>query len=291
MTRWTTADIPSQQGRTVIVTGANGGLGKEMTRALAHAGARVILACRDLDKGRAVSEAIDGDTEVRRLDLADLSSVRAFADGVDEEVAVLINNAGIMAVPKRTTVDGFESQIGTNHLGPFALTGMLLDRVRDRVVTVSSTAHQFGKIRSDMNWEQSRYERWLAYGQSKLANLLFAYELHRRLRAAGSETSSTVAHPGYADTGLQGRTESFQDHIMTIGNWILAQSAAMGALPILYAATAPDVASGSYVGPGGPAQVRGYPKIVKSNARSRDTAAADELWNTSERLTGVTYQF
>lgn len=166
MARWTAADISDQHGRTVIVTGASSGLGAEATRVLAKAGAKVIMACRNPDKAQAVADAIDGNTEVRRLDLADLSSVRAFADGLDGDVDVLINNAGVMAAPKGTTADGFERHIGTNHLGPFALTGLLIDRVRDRVVTVSSGLHRLGRIRDDLNWERRRYQRWLAYGQS-----------------------------------------------------------------------------------------------------------------------------
>lgn len=286
MTRWTAADVPDQHGRTVIVTGANSGLGAEATRVLAKAGAKVIMACRNPDKAQAVADAIDGNTEVRRLDLADLSSVRAFADGVDGDVDVLINNAGVMAVPKGTTADGFERHIGTNHLGPFALTGLLINRVRDRVVTVSSGLHILGRIRDDLNWERRRYQRWLAYAQSKLANLLFAYELQRRLSAAGRRTISVAAHPGLAATEGQRRDTSLQGKLLAGGP---AQSPEMGALPMVYAATAPGVGGGACVGPDGFMQRSGYPTLVRSSRTSRDTRLAAQLWERSELLTGVRY--
>jgi NAD(P)-dependent dehydrogenase (short-subunit alcohol dehydrogenase family) len=284
MTRWTAADIADQQGRTVVVTGANSGIGAEATRALAAAGAKVIMACRNLDKAQAVADAISGDIEVRRLDLADLSSVRAFADGLDADVDVLINNAGVMAVPKGTTVDGFERHIGINHLGPFALTGLLIDRVHDRVVTVSSGLHRLGRIRDDLSLERRGYQRWLAYAQSKLANLLFAYELQRRLSAAGRRTISVAAHPGVAGTEGMRRDTSLQGKFLAGGP---AQSPEMGALPVLYAATAPDVAGGACVGPDGFMQRSGYPTVVRSSRRSRDTTLAVQLWERSERLTGI----
>ncbi|RZS40727.1 NAD(P)-dependent dehydrogenase (short-subunit alcohol dehydrogenase family) [Herbihabitans rhizosphaerae] len=280
MAEWTAEDIPDQRGRTVVVTGANSGLGAQASRMLAAAGATVIMACRDPEKARDVA-----DGEVRRLDLADLSSVRAFADGLDE-VDVLINNAGVMAVPKATTADGFERHIGVNHLGPFTLTGLLIDRVRDRVVTVSSGLHVLGRIHDDLNWERRRYQRWLAYAQSKLANLLFAYELQRRLSSAGRSTISVAAHPGVSATEGQRRDTSLQGKILAGGR---AQAPEMGALPIVYAATAPGVDGGSYIGPDGFAQRNGYPTVVRSSRRSRDTALAAELWARSERLTGLTY--
>jgi NAD(P)-dependent dehydrogenase (short-subunit alcohol dehydrogenase family) len=290
MANWTAADIPDQTDRTIIVTGANSGLGEVTAKHLAAHGARVVLACRDTEKGAAAAERMSGDVEVRALDLADLASVRAFAQSVTE-VDVLINNAGVMAVPLRRTADDFEMQIGTNHLGHFALTGLLLDRIRDRVVTVSSGLHQLGKISiDDLNWRRRCYQRWLAYGQSKLANLLFTYELDRRLRAADSPIRSTAAHPGYATTNLQSHTESFQDTLMSLGNRLFAQSAEMGALPTLYAATT-DVPSGGYAGPGGFMEQRGHPKLVHSNRASRDTKVAAKLWDLSEQLTGVTYKF
>ena len=290
MAKWTARDIADQTGRTVVVTGANSGLGAEAAKALGAAGATVILACRNVDKAAPVAAAIGANAEVRRLDLADLSSVRDFAAGVDT-VDVLINNAGVMGVPQSTTADGFEMQFGTNHLGHFALTGLLLDRVTDRVVTMSSLMHRIGSINvDDPNWQHRRYGRWPAYGQSKLANLMFAYELDRRLAAAGSTVKSLAAHPGYASTGLQGHTQSVWDRLMGVGN-LFAQSAEMGALPELYAATAPSAVSGSYLGPDGPFEQRGYPKVVGSSGKSRDRAVAASLWGLSERITGVTYRF
>lgn len=286
MTRWTAADVPDQHGRTVIVTGANSGLGAEVTRVLAKGSAKVIMACRDLSKAQAVADAIDGDTEVRRLDLADLSSVRSFADGLDGDVDVLINNAGVMAAPKGTTADGFERHIGTNHLGPFALTGLLINRVRDRVVTVSSGLHMLGRIREDLNWERRRYQRWLAYAQSKLANLLFAHELQRRLSEAGGRTISVAAHPGVAATEGMRRDTSLQGKLLAGGP---AQTPEMGALPMLYAATEPGVAGGACIGPDGFMQRSGYPTLVRSSRTSRDTTLADQLWQRSELLTGVHY--
>jgi NAD(P)-dependent dehydrogenase (short-subunit alcohol dehydrogenase family) len=243
---WTTADIPDQSGRTVVVTGANSGLGLATATALAASGARVICACRDVAKGEAALSGTPGTWEVRPLDLADLSSVALFAKELTEPVDVLVNNAGVMAVPKRMTADGFEMQLGTNHLGHFALTGHLLPRITGRVVTLSSLMHKIGRIRlDDLNW-RSGYQRWLAYGQSKLANLMFSYELQRRLDSAGSPVRSLAAHPGYASTNLQYHTESFQDRFMGIGNRVFAQSAQDGALPSLCAATRPDLRVGRW---------------------------------------------
>ena len=287
--KWTATDIPDQTGRTVVVTGANSGLGQVTATQLARAGATVVLACRDTAKGERAAARMPGDVSVRALDLSDLASVRAFADGIDA-LDVLVNNAGVMATPKRTTKDGFELQIGTNHLGHFALTGLLIDRIRDRVVTVSSFMHLFGKIDlDDLNWERRRYDRWRAYGQSKLANLLFTYELQRRLARSGSDVLALAAHPGYASTNLQSHTESLQDRFMSFGNRLMAQSAEMGALPSLYAATAPGVHAGSYFGPDGFMEQRGHPKVVSSNAASRDQAMAGALWSMSEQLTGIHY--
>jgi NAD(P)-dependent dehydrogenase (short-subunit alcohol dehydrogenase family) len=224
---------------------------------------------------------------VRRLDLADLSSVRAFAADL-AAVDVLINNAGVMAVPLRRTADNFEMQFGTNHLGHFALTGLLLPKLTDRVVALSSGAHRIGRIRlDDLNWQRGHYRRWLAYGQSKLANLMFAYELARRLERAGSPLRAVAAHPGYAATELQSHTESVQDKVMALGNRLVAQSAAMGALPTLYAATMPDVESGAFYGPDGPFEQRGHPKRVGSTKASRDERVAAQLWERSQELTGV----
>ena len=217
-TGWTAADLPSQKGRIFIVTGANSGIGLPTARALAEAGAHVVLAVRDVAKGETAAASIAGDTEVRRLDLADLASIRAFADAWQGDVDVLINNAGVMRTPERRTADGFELQIGTNHLGHFALTNLLLRHVTDRVVTVSSGAHRGGSISlDDLNWQRRRYQRWAAYQQSKLANLLFTLELQRRLTAAGSPIRALAAHPGYAATNLQFRSErGIEDRVMGI---------------------------------------------------------------------------
>jgi len=289
MTKWTAADIPDLSGRTYIVTGANSGLGASTARELAAHGGTVIMACRNVGKAERVAAAIPGDTEVRPLDLSDLASVRAFADAI-EGADVLVNNAGVMALPLGRTKDGFETQFGTNHLGHFALTGLLLPKLRDRVVTVSSEAHRIGRINlADPNWEHRRYSRWRAYGQAKLANLMFAYELQRRLTAAGSSVISVAAHPGYANTDLQSHTQSIQDHVMAIGNRYFAQSADMGALPSLYAATAADVVGGAFYGPDGFAEQRGYPHRVSSTRASRDEVVARALWQRSQDLTGVSF--
>jgi NAD(P)-dependent dehydrogenase (short-subunit alcohol dehydrogenase family) len=300
---WDTERIPDQTGRAAVVTGANSGLGLVTARELARAGARVVLACRNLDRGhRAVDEirtAVPGaQLQLEQLDLASLDSVRQFAerfkathDGLD----LLINNAGVMAPPRRKTVDGFESQFGTNHLGHFALTAQLLDALegRDdaRVVTLSSTAHKMGRISFDNLNGDRRYFRWNAYGQSKLANLLFALELDRRLRAAGSTVKSLAAHPGYAATNLQSAGPPLFDRVvMVASNALIAQSDVMGALPTLYAATEPGLEGGTYVGPGGFAEQRGNPKVVKPNRAARDEETARRLWSVSEQMTGVSFQ-
>ncbi|MFC9968790.1 oxidoreductase [Nocardia ignorata] len=286
MSKWTTADLSDQTGRTVIVTGANSGLGAATARALSAKGARVILACRDTAKAEQVASEFPGETQVRELDLADLNSVRAFAESI-ERVDVLINNAGVMALPLRRTADGFEMQFGTNHLGHFALTNLLLDRIADRVVTVSSNAHRIGRIDlTDPNWEQRRYDRWRAYGQSKLANLLFATELQRRLAGEGSSVLSVAAHPGYAATELMSHTESVQEVFMWLGNRMFAQSPAQGALPTLFAATA-DVEPGGFYGPDGLFGLWGYPAPCAMAAPAHDRAVAAELWELSEKLCGL----
>jgi NAD(P)-dependent dehydrogenase (short-subunit alcohol dehydrogenase family) len=287
---WTAADLPNLGGRTVVVTGANSGIGRVAARELAGHGARVVLAVRDTAKGEAAAVSISGDTEVRELDLADLASVRRFADAWDGALDVLVNNAGVMATPERRTADGFELQFGTNHLGHFALTNLLLPQIRDRVVTVSSPAHRTGKIDlDDLNWERRSYSRWRAYGQSKLANLLFTLELQRRLTAAGSDVHAFAAHPGYASTNLQSRTEDkLQNLVMAIGNRVIAQSEEMGALPILYAATQ-DLPGASYVGPDGIGEQRGHPTLVGRTTRASDGEMARKLWERSEELTGVRF--
>ena len=288
--KWTAADLPALDGRSAVVTGANSGLGLVTARELARAGARVVLAVRDTTRGERAASTIAGDTEVRELDLADLASVRAFAHGWDGELDLLINNAGVMAVPERRTKDGFELQIGTNHLGHFALTNLLLGRISGRVVTVSSTAHRAGRIRlDDLNWERDPYERWPAYCQSKLANLLFTMELQRRLEQAGSAVVAHAAHPGYASTNLQGHTGNAVQHVfMSVTNRLLAQSDRMGALPTLYAATQ-DLPPDSYVGPRGLTEQRGYPGAAGRTPASRDPEVARRLWELSEELTGVPF--
>jgi NAD(P)-dependent dehydrogenase (short-subunit alcohol dehydrogenase family) len=288
--KWTSAALPSLSGRTFVVTGANSGIGLVAARRLAGAGARVVLAVRDRAKGEQAAGTIEGEREVRELDLASLASVRAFADAWEGDIDVLVNNAGVMATPERRTQDGFELQIGTNHVGPFALTNLLLPRITDRVVTVSSGAHRMGKLRlDDLNWEKGDYQRWGAYGQSKLANLLFTLELQRRLDEAGSHVRALAAHPGYAATNLQSRTENpLQNALMAVANRVVAQSDEMGALPTLFAATQ-DLPGGSYVGPDGFQEQRGHPTLVGRSAAASDPEAAKRLWTLSEELTGVSF--
>ena len=288
-TGWTASDLPSQKGRIFIVTGANSGIGLPTARALAEAGAHVVLAVRDVTKGETAAASIPGDTEVGRLDLADLASVRAFADTWQGEVDVLINNAGVMRTPERRTADGFELQIGTNHLGHFALTNLLLRHVTDRVVTVSSGAHRGGSISlDDLNWQRRRYQRWAAYQQSKLANLLFTLELERRLAAAGSPIHALAAHPGYAATNLQFRSErGIEDRVMGWANRLFAQTDEAGARPTLFAASQ-DLPGASYVGPDG-LRERGSPTLVGRTAAASDVEMAKRLWTLSEELTGVEF--
>ncbi|MGY1653225.1 oxidoreductase [Geodermatophilus sp. SYSU D01119] len=282
--------VPSQAGRTAVVTGATSGLGLATARALAAAGARVVLAVRDPARGRAAAAGLTGEVEVRRLDLADLASVRAFADDWSGPLDVLVNNAGIMMVPQGRTADGFELQFGTNHLGHFALTNLLLPSLTDRVVTVSSTAHRVGSIDlTDLNWERRRYSPERAYGQSKLANLLFTLELQRRLTAAGSPVRAMAAHPGWAATDLQGRTENRVKHAaFALGNRLVAQSGERGALPTLLMATA-DLPGGSYAGPEGAFEVRGEPTLVGRTRAASDPELARALWAASAELTGVDF--
>jgi NAD(P)-dependent dehydrogenase (short-subunit alcohol dehydrogenase family) len=287
---WDVADLPDQRGRTVVVTGASSGLGRATAAAFARTGAHVVLAVRDPERGERAAAGMTGSTEVRRLDLADLASVRAFADAWEGSLDVLVNNAGVMAVPRGRTVDGFETQLGTNHLGHFALTNLLLRSIADRVVTVSSAAHRHGRIDlDDLNWDRRRYRRWAAYGQSKLANLLFTLELDRRLVEAGSPVRALAAHPGYAATNLQLRTGSLlQTSLMAVTNRLFAQSDAMGALPTLYAATQ-DLPGGSYVGPDGTGERRGHPTLVGRTAAASDAELAKRLWDRSAELTGVSF--
>jgi NAD(P)-dependent dehydrogenase (short-subunit alcohol dehydrogenase family) len=284
------SDIPDQTGRIAVVTGANSGIGRAAAAALAAKGARVVLAVRNLEKGRAAAAAMTGATEVRELDLASLESIRAFAAAWDGEIDLLINNAGIMIPPLTRTADGFELQFGTNHLGHFALTNLLLEHVTGRVVTVSSGAHLWGHIDfDDLNWERRSYKRWAAYGQSKLANLLFSAELQRRLSAAGSTVLSNAAHPGYASTNLQSHSEhGLIERFMAVGNRLIAQDENGGAEPTLYAALA-EIPGNSYAGPGGFGGQRGAPKLVGRSSRAIDPAVARRLWDVSEQLTGVSY--
>ena len=288
--KWSPEELPSLDGRTAIVTGSNSGIGLAAARELARSGARVVMAVRNTEKGEAAASGLEGTVEVRELDLADLSSVREFASGFDGDVDLLINNAGVMAVPESRTADGFEMQIGTNHLGHFALTNLLLPQIRDRVVTIASGAHRMGKINlDDLNWENRRYDRWRAYGQSKLANLVFTLELQRRLGEAGSDVIAVAAHPGWSATNLQSHTGSrLQNGLMWVGNKVWAQSDEQGAWPTLYAATQ-DVAGGAYVGPDGFQEMRGHPKPVTRSAAASDEETARKLWELSERLTGVTF--
>jgi NAD(P)-dependent dehydrogenase (short-subunit alcohol dehydrogenase family) len=298
---WTASDIPDQAGRTVVVTGANSGLGLIDSRELARAGARVVMACRNVAKGEEAAQGIrsaqaDANVDVVQLDLADLASIREFASQMPDRVDVLINNAGVMAPPRRLTRDGFESQFGTNHLGHFALTGLLLQKLlaapEPRVVTESSPAHRIGRMSFDDLQGERRYVRWLAYGQSKLANLMFAFELQRRATAAGTALKSMAAHPGYSATNLQfAGPPAYERAVMGVTNRLLAQSAEMGALPTLYAATVPDLPGGSFVGPDGFLEQRGYPHVVSAAGKAYDEPAWRRLWEVSEELTGVTYDF
>ena len=316
---WDESDVPDQTGKLAIVTGANSGIGFETTRVLADRGATVVMACRNLERGAGAAERIRrtdpaGSVAVEALDLANLESVRDFADRFDthgtddsqsgdadgntpitEDIDVLVNNAGVMAIPRRETDDGFEVQLGVNHLGHFALTGLLVDRLADdaRVVSVSSAVHQRGEIDFDDLQSTESYNRWDAYAQSKLANLLFAYELDRRLEEAALDATSVGVHPGYASTNLQLEGPKMDGSrvrltMMRLANAVFGQSARKGALPTLYAATTPDIDGGAYVGPDGLLTMRGHPSIQQSSEKSYDRDLARRLWDRSESLTGVT---
>ncbi|WP_254767069.1 oxidoreductase [Salinilacihabitans rarus] len=304
---WTAADVPDQSGRTIVITGANSGIGLEATRELARNGATVIMACRSVDRGEAAARDVredvpDADLRVEACDLASLDSIRAFADRLgDEPIDGLVNNAGVMAIPRSETDDGFEMQFGVNHLGHFALTGLVLENLlgddgdrESRIVTVSSRMHERGEIDFDDLHGERSYDGWNAYAQSKLANVLFAYELERRLRAADVNALSVAVHPGYASTNLQfrgpeQRGQRVRKAIMTVMNAVLAQSTEQGALPTLYAASAPDVEGGAYYGPGGVLNMRGAPERQLSSDRSHDRESARRLWRVSRDLTGVEY--
>ena len=304
MAPWTEADIPDQTGRVAVITGANSGLGLATATALAGRGARVLLACRSPERGEralALVRATGGAAELVRLDLADLASVRTAAteirDRTGDRLDLLINNAGVMATPLRRTADGFELQFGTNHLGHAALTWQLMPALRAagaaRVVTVASLAHQYGRIDlADPNYQRRRYFSWTAYGQSKLANLLFSAELARRAAAAGSDLVSVAAHPGLASTELAtSMARSRRNPIMSAGsafyNRVIAQSAARGALPQLHAATAPGVRGGEYYGPDGFREMRGHPARAGRTRAARDERTAAALWDRTAELTGV----
>lgn len=308
MSHWTTADMPDLKNKLAVVTGANSGLGFHTALELARNGAQVVLACRGREKAEsamnAIKAAVPGaQLEFMALDLADLDSIAAFAKTFKarhQKLDILHNNAGVMALPLVRTKQGFEMQIGTNHLGHFALTGLLLDVLlaasAGRVISTSSLAHNWTRSMDfgDLNWERKRYKKWDAYAKSKLANLLFAYELQRRLSKAGARAISVAAHPGYAATNLQATGPTMEKSalgqmFMRIGNALLAQSAEMGALPQLYAASMPDVRGGDYYGPDRMGGNRGYPKKVGSNQASRDEDSARRLWELSEKLTGVRY--
>ncbi len=308
MSGWTVADIPDLSGWTVLVTGVTGGLGANTARELATHGAHVVLGARSFDGARGVGTNItesarDASWEVLELDLADLRSVRdasrSFGDR-HSALDLLVNNAGVMATPERRTADGFELQLGTNHLGPFALTGLLTPQLlaapNARVVTVSSIMHKYARRVPTLDpREPRRYRKWQAYSESKLANLLFAFELDRRAAAAGAPITSVAAHPGVASTHLQrsgpelaGRT--FGSLIVRLGTMLFAQSADAGAWPLLYAATTPGLAGGSYVGPE-VLELRGSPRIVTASRAAYDLGAGRRLWNLSEQATGVVYPF
>ncbi len=302
---YSASDVPDLSGRTFVVTGANSGIGLEAALVLAGRSADVVLACRSAEKAKSAVDRIraahpSARVEVRSLDLASLASIRAFAEGLVAErptIDVLINNAGIMAIPRTLTADGFEMQLGTNHLGHFALTGLLLPALaraqRGRVVSVASVAHRMGKIRFDDLMGERRYEKWDAYGQSKLANLLFTFELGRRLAKHHPTMTSVACHPGYSATNLQSvgpsMERSWTGGIFTTGNMIVAQSAAMGALPTLRAACDPEAASGDYYGPRGLLELWGHPVKVKTARAARDETVARRLWERSAELTEVDY--
>lgn len=299
---WTQDHIPDQRGKLAVITGANTGLGLETAKALASHGAAVVLAVRDIDKGKAAMAAITADhpgTEItlQALDLSSLNSVRSAAECLrssHDRIDLLVNNAGVMYTPRRSTADGFELQFGTNHLGHFAFTGLLLDRMLavegSRVITVSSIGH---RILSTIDFDdlhcQNGYNRVAAYGRSKLSNLLFTYELQRRLSIAGSATSAYAAHPGASSTELIRNLPAILRSVAEVVLLPLVQSAAMGALPTLRAATHPTAVGGQYYGPGGVGEFGGYPVLVESSRRSHDSTLQQQLWTASQDLTGVTY--
>jgi len=304
--KWTASDIPDLTGKIALVTGANSGLGYYTCLELARKGAHVVLAARNKEKGNAALERIRAeipaaDLQFMKLDLANIEIVKYFADAFIEEyekLDIMINNAGVMAIPLRRTVQGFEMQFGTNHLGHFALTALMSDFIEktpgSRIVNVSSLMHKFGKINfDDLNWEKS-YSKWTAYSQSKLANLLFTLELDRRLKSVGKQTKAMASHPGYASTNLQTRGGEMEGSkanvaVNNLMNKIIAQPAWKGALPSLYAATSPKAESGKFYGPSGLGAVRGYPVEEKVNPKFTDPETSKKLWEASEKLTGIKF--
>ena len=306
--KWTVAQMPSQAGKTVLVTGANSGIGYQAALELARHGAHVLLGCRSEKKGQAALERLKGEVsgasvELAVLDMASLASIRSFASGYTSRggtLDILVNNAGVMALPTRElTPDGFERQLGTNHLGHFALTGLLfsslLKSVAPRVVTVASLAHRSGTIQFDNLQSERSYKPWDAYNNSKLANILFAKELDRRMRAAGQPLLSVAVHPGVSKTSIidngpgAGGGSDLKSRIATLLAPILMQNDAMGALPTEYAATSPDVRGGEYIGPDGMGGMKGYPKVVQPKPQALDEKTGKRLWEVSEQLTGVAF--
>lgn len=283
--RWTAAQLPDLSGQTVVVTGASSGIGAVTAGELSRAGAKVVLGVRDVAKGEAAAARMAGETDVRRLDLTDLASVREFAGGWAGHLDILINNAGIMMVPAGRTADGFELQIGTNHLGHFALTNLMLPQITGRIVTVTSDLHKIGKIKvDDLNWENRTYKPLGAYCQSKLANVLFTLELQRRLASSGSVVRAIAAHPGVAETNLISHVGGFQGAVSKLFLGPITQDGEHGALPTLYAATQ-DIPGGSYVGPDGLIHTTGYPEVSKPSKLSRNADLARRLWDASASLT------
>jgi len=285
--KWTAADLPNLSGRTVVITGASSGLGAITARELAGAGARVVMAVRDTTKGKSVAATISGTIEVRQLDLTSLESIHQFADSWTGDIDALINNAGVMYAPEGRTSDGFELHIGTNHLGHFALTDLLLPHITDRVVTLTSNLASGGKIDlDDLNWEHRPYKGSQAYADSKQANILFTDELQRRLTKTGSTVRAISAHPGVAKTNLISHVDGFAGRMNKLVVSVIAQSAVRGALPTLFAATQ-DIPGGSFVGPNGPGHMRGHPKLAETPKSSRDAGTAAKLWSRSAQLTGT----
>jgi NAD(P)-dependent dehydrogenase (short-subunit alcohol dehydrogenase family) len=286
MSNWTAADLPGMAGRTVVVTGASGGIGLITAHELARAGAHVVLAVRNAAKGEEIARTLPGDTEVRHLDVASLESVRAFAHAWRGRLDILINNAGIMQVPLAYTADGFESQAATNFYGPFALTNLLLPHITDRVITVSSQLHRRGHVRmDDLNWRKRKYNGTAAYCDSKLDATLFAVELNRRLAVGGSPVRSLLAHPGIASTNLTAHVGGIP-RVVGRALRFMVNNAAQGALPTLYAATQ-DIPGGSYVGPDGPGSIKGYPAVRRPSLAALDPQTARALWDVTAGITGT----